>query len=372
MSVDTRAAASAPERVPEHPSPAADDPPIDGLATLSREALERFVYMVGSPRGGTTIIYRSFRLNDKVFDFPGITYFMSHVWSHRRKVHGRLLRRIFQIPTFYNERAVLESLDESHRSRLRQYIRRVFAEHDLGRMYQLYPLLYALDPNCGKDPAAARCWVDKANDVSGLFDIPKHLPQAKFVFITRDPRGAVASLRRQDVVTVGAEDSRETNFRSLISSCIYWRHMMQTLLRFARRYPDRTIFVRFEDFILGPEDTVNGILQFVIGEGMSEAALREGMSAFKHSRRHDSSARGHGIDARPMERWREMLSADEVGLVAAIAGRTARKLGYDIEPSHSAAAQITALARVRGWRDTTVFGAKLAYLGAREPFVPRR
>ncbi|MGB8276146.1 MAG: sulfotransferase [Alphaproteobacteria bacterium] len=348
------------------------DMPGLGLHTLPREALDRLVYMVGSPRGGTTVIYRAFRLSDRVFDFPGITHFMSHVWKHRNRVHDRLLQQIFKIPDFYHERQILDSLEDAKKLALRRYIRDAFASRDLGRMYQVYPLVYALDPGCAKDPARVRCWVDKANDVYGLFDIPRSMPGARFVFITRDPRGANASMRRQVGAFAGEEDEEEKSHDSLIASCIYWRHMMQTLLRFAARYPDRTRFVRYEDFMLAPEDTINGLLEFAAGESMAPEALRQGMSRFKHSVRHDPSIRETGIDTRPMTRWQQMLSDQEIELVSALTGPTARKLGYDPGPASSPLAVARAVLRLKGTRRRLIASAKLAFLEAREPLVPSR
>lgn len=343
----------------------------DMARAIPEDVLDRLVYIVGSPRGGTTIIARSFFLSDRVFTFPGFTQFTRNVWHHRKKMSPSLLRRIFRLPKYYHELRILKSLDERVRRKMERDIQDAFAAKDLGRLYKIYPRLYALDPDCAKDGARALCWSDKANDIIGLFDIARSMPKARFIFIIRDPRATIASMRGQIVMSRGEEDRPSARAAGLINSAIYWRNMMQTFLRFARRYPERTMFVRYEDFVDDPEETINRLLEFGAGERMSGEALSAGFAHFKHGRKHDRSATGFGIDSRPVDRWRRMLSEEEVYLVAALTARTGRKLGYDIG-SAGIAPVVKALRRIESRRTRAVTAAKLAYLGARALIVPRR
>jgi hypothetical protein len=248
-----------------------------------------------------------------------------------------------------------------------------FATRHLGKLYQLYPLLYSLDPACEKNGARALCWADKANDVEGLFDLPRYLPQAKFIFITRDPRAAIASMRGQVVKTRQEAGLAGRELTALFSGCTYWRNMMQTFLRFARRYPDRSMFIRYEDFVDAPEEAINRLLDFAGGDRMPEDMLQAGISQFRHKRKHDKhSATGTGIDRRPLDRWRRMLEAPEVELTTALTWRTARKLGYEIDAPRGRFTRLKSLARLKGWRTRAVSSAKLAYLEVVECFVPNR
>ena len=270
---------------------------------LSAETLERLVYLVGATRSGTTVITRSFYLSGYVLGCPNSTQFTNQVWLNRNKVGERMLRLIFKMPKFYHERQALRTLAPEDRSRIRRLIWDAFTTRHMGRMYQLYPLLYSLNPACEKNPAQALCWADKANDVEGLFDLPRYLPQAKFIFITRDPRAATASMKGQVVRTRQEAGLAGHKLTALFSACIYWRNMMQTFLRFARRYPDRSIFIRYEDFVDAPEEAINRLLDFAVGDRMPEDVLQAGISQFRHKRKHDKhSATGTGIDRRPLDR----------------------------------------------------------------------
>jgi hypothetical protein len=347
---------------------------------LTSEALERLVYLVGSPRSGTTVITRSFYLSERVFACPNPTRFTHHVWRHRNKVDGRLLTEIFKMPTFYHERRALRTLDPAERSREERRIRDAFESRHLGRMYQIYPSIYSLDPTCRRSAENAVCWADKGNDIYGLFDVARSLPQAKFIFIIRDPRATVASMKSQTVRSQGTQSSRQANLTALLASCIYWRNMMQHFLRLARRYPDRAMFLCYEDFVENPEETINRALEFATGERMSVEALQAGLSQFEHKQKHDRDAQGrkkpdqagHGIDRRPLDRWRRMLDDDEILFTTAFTWRTARKLCYEIDPPTRRFAALRAVSRLRGWRKRAVCATKLAYLELMEALVSCR
>ncbi len=337
---------------------------------LAPEVLERLIYFVGPTRGGTGIVARSFFLSDRVFAFPNYVQFTQNIWRHRWAIKPRLLHRLFKLPAFYREAQVLKLLPPEARRELQQRIRDAFAIRHLGRMYQLYPLIYSLDPACEKDPARARCWSDKANDTYGLFALPRFLPQAKFVFIARDPRAVVASAQRQSLMATGEEESATARLPALVASCIYWRNMMQTLLRFARRYPDRTMFVRYEDFVAAPEATLNHILDFAVGERVNTDTLHAGLQRFHHPRKHDRSAEGVGIDQRPLSRWRRMMSEAEIEVATAFTWRTGCKLNYDIEPVQTKMVAARAIVRLKGLRRRIIGAAKLAYLELMEQLTP--
>jgi hypothetical protein len=350
-----------------------DGAPADAAATprgLAPEVLERLIYFVGPTRGGTGIIARSFFLSDPVFSFPKYVQFTKNIWRYRWTIKPQVLHRLFKLPAFYREQEVLELLPLTARRKVQQRIRAAFAARHMGRMYQLYPLIYALDPACEKDLARVRCWADKANDTYSLFAMPRYLPKAKFVFIARDPRAVIASAQRQSLMATGEEESATARFPALVASSIYWRNMMQTLLRFAHRYPDRTMFVRYEDFVAAPETTINEILDFAVGERVSTETLHAGLQQFPHPRKHDRSAEGVGIDQRPLSRWRRMMSEAEIVMATAFTWRTGRKLGYDIGPVQGKIAAVRAVARLKGWRRRVTAAAKLAYLELMEKSTP--
>jgi hypothetical protein len=113
------------------------------------------------------------------------------------------------------------------------------------------------------------------------------------------------------------------------------------------------------------------MLAFGAGERMSADALNVGLSQFQFKRKHDPNAVGSGIDRQPLERWRKMLTADEITLLTAMTWRTARKLGYDIE-RQSVAPVMRAASQLSGRREQAATSAKFMFLELRELTVPSR
>ena len=68
---------------------------IDQLCSISEEALENLVYIVGHPRGGTKFIQNAIGIHDDVLMLPNITHFMNLVWRYRKKVDQRAFTTLF-------------------------------------------------------------------------------------------------------------------------------------------------------------------------------------------------------------------------------------------------------------------------------------
>lgn len=337
---------------------------IRAIGSLSPDALERLIYVVGSARGGTSVTKEVIGLHDNVISFHGPTQFLNHPWKHRRRLDPRLWNIIFWLPSSVRRSATRDSLAPERREAFMRHVNRVLAKRDFRELYQLYPMVRALDPDEARDPKDIVAWLDKGNDFSGVHLLPKHFPQARFVFVVRDPRGSVASLAKRI-----ADERLDTDFkveaRDVIAGAIYWRNLAQTGLRFARRYPQRTIFFRYEDMVRRPFDIVPRLYDFLGLPAVPESVLREKLDKVVYSASLDSEQTS-GLSAKPLERWRSRLSADAIDCVAEICGSTARRFGYHLsEPSRRRG--ILGLAgQMAGKRLQAVAAAKIAYLGLRE------
>jgi hypothetical protein len=300
-------------------------PKIDRIP--SPEALERFVYVVGTVRGGTSLLRDAMAVHPRLLLFPYLTHFMNHVWRYRRKIHERLLRLIIRLPSFV-EPGLESPTDPDDRAEIQAFFNRVVASRELRRMWSLYPVAYSLSPDMDKDPAEILCWGEKANDFTGMDAIARAFPRGRFVCILRDPRNAVSSMA---VRATRKEDLRSKGFADhlLLDSCIHWTHMTQRILRFASRHPGRCHVMTFEDLLTAPEETLNRIFEFLGLGAMDRQELSGRLGALNYGAS-NSAESGKGLDKRPLERWRTTLSERNLELVGQVAGATARKAGYDI------------------------------------------
>jgi len=350
------------------PRPPAPD--FSTLPTLTPEALERLVYLVGPARGGTSIINEAIGIHPEVLGLPNMSHFVNNAWNHRAKVSAKLFRAIFRLPRYFDVPELLETLSAEQAEMLeRHVVRTVNARHkDFRRLYQLYPLLYAMTAANRKDPARIVCWHDKSNDWRNIRPVARYLPEARFVFVTRDPRGSTASYADRMTKKTVRDDAAGRDVQDVIDGAVYWRIMMEQFRTFARRWPGRSLLMRFEDFMQKPESTLNRIFDFALGSPLPDDVVREGLASLGGGATNDPNELYRGISSAPLERWKDNLSEDEVSLIAAIAGDTGRKLGYPIEPEASATAILRVARRLSGVRRKTMFGAKMLYANA-VPFI---
>jgi hypothetical protein len=334
----------------------------DRIGSLSKQALERLIYVVGSARGGTTLTKNVIGMHDNVISFGGPTHFLNHPWRHRSRVEERLWRVIFWLPVRRDEARA--SLSGDRKEAYIQHLNQVLHRKDLRELYQLYPIVQALDPDETRDPGTAEAWLDKGNDFWGVDLLPRHFPQARFVFVVRDPRAAVASLAKR-IADARPDTALKVEARDVITSAIYWRNLAQKELRFARRYPSQTVFFRYEDLVMSPFTVIPRLYDFLGLSPMPEDKLRNRLDDVIYGASLDSNERGAGLSTKPLERWRKSLSSDAAELVAAICEKTAQRLGYDIAANkHHQIRDIAGL--MTGMSGRIATAAKLAYLELRE------
>jgi hypothetical protein len=308
-------------------------------------------------------------VHDEILALPGMTHFMNQVWRYRKKVHMRLLRQIFRMPGFYDESGVAQSLEEPKGRQLRQYIDEALESRDLKRMWQIYPLLYGLDKRNKKNPNEIRAWADKANDFYGVSRIASAFPEGKFIFILRDPRGAVASLAKRMAVKEAHTFEAAVDNTKVIEAAISWRWMTQRSLRFKKVHPEKSFLIKLEDFLSNPVGSLNGIFEFTIDKKVPEDILSRRLDALAYGTSHQAGVLGKGIHQEPIERWRKMLGDRQLRIVEALTGKTALKAGYLVGATKTILPSKTILKLIPGSKRKLLNIAKIAYLQAYETLI---
>jgi hypothetical protein len=301
------------------------------LGSLAPEALERMVYLVGSARGGTTVSLHLIGAHPEILGFHGPSHFINQIWRYRNVVHNRLLKVIFWANALIDREAMMGSLDEDRREIANRIYNQAFARCGFRAMHDLYPLFYALDPAREVAPDRYRAWFDKGNDANGIDDLAKYYPEAKFLFIVRDPRSAIATLAKVQAGRVGKGSTIRS--RDVLSESIYWRNFAQRCMRFAARNPERALLYSYERLVTEPADTLRAIFDFVDLSPLDEGALTGIIDGIGFGSNWGGG--GSGLKLEPIVRWRSVLPPEIVDLIAEICGPTARKLGYHIPaPTH--------------------------------------
>lgn len=343
-----------------------------GLAHLlpSPAALDRLVYLVGPARGGTSVIHAAMDANPAALVLPGVTHFLQQVWRYRNVVHDRLLRQIIQLGQAWDQEAIQARLDPAQNAEFRRIVNAAFAAKDMRSLYHLLPIAYALSPAFAKPPSQITCWHDKSNDWRHLGVLSRAFPQARFIFVVRDPRSVVLSGALRESLKAGEVVPR-LEHASVVDMALYWRLMVQRCLSFAQHQPDRSRIVRFEDFLEAPVAVLRDLFHFTVGRAPDDDAIARAISGIAGSTSNDPAARYRGVSREPLARWKSAMSADQVALVAQLTAPTARKLGYDIARAGGLIRSFRALGRGGGSRARLRGAAKIAIEEAWEPFLRR-
>ena len=309
---------------------------VESLESLSADALNRLVYVVGTARGGTTLLQRAIGLHNEILTFPGPTHFLNQVWRYRKKVNRRLLVQIFRLPGFYRENLT----GDSQKLALARFINASLNSMDLRQMWQLYPIVYGLDKENTKDVRNVCCWLDKETNAYGLEQVKRKFSSCKFVFVFRDPRGASTSMAQRTVAKTDGTFNPIISDESLIQSAIHWRFTIQRMRFFQKRNRASSFGLRFEDFLDNPSENLSGLYAFLGVNTLSQDELQERLQNIPYQQTNDYSPEmeGQGISSKPRDRWRDNINKEQEGIIWAITGKTAEKLGYSasagINPPH--------------------------------------
>ncbi len=145
-------------------------------------------------------------------------------------------------------------------------------------------------------------------------------PQARCIYVVRDPRDNFASYGRKH-----ADWSAETFAASWLRSTLAVQRGQE---RFGR---ERWAIYRYEDLVQEPEATLQQMREFL---GIEDAptlriptrngAAWQGNSMF--------AERFQSISAAPKDRWKENLSAEEAGVTALLTAPLLRHYHYEMQP----------------------------------------
>ncbi len=99
--------------------------------------------------------------------------------------------------------------------------------------------------------AGGRTWVETTPDYSRhIFSVAALFPGARFVYLHRDGRQVVDSIRRHWGW-------------SHLKSCRLWQECTQQVIEFKNRYPSRMATVRFERLFANPQKAFSDVFRFL-------------------------------------------------------------------------------------------------------------
>ena len=273
-------------------------------STDEREQGDNLIFVLGLPRTGTTLLRKILDSHSEVYA-PAETWFLLpllNLWVGKGSAEGYL-------PSQAAAAVHGHVSEEQFLACSRAFAARFYAANQ---------------------PAGVRYFVDKTPLYVNLIGtLPRLFPKARFLVITRDPRGTVWSRHTWKHIT--SRDPEE-HFKSTAEGT-------QRLATFLTEHSDRSLHVLYERLCTEPESAVPAICEW-LGLVFEPAMIHYGKHAH-HEGYGDEKTRDH---ARPhtdaMNRWKgpDGLTDAQQSRLAEICGRDLlTQLGYD-ELAHLAAA----------------------------------
>lgn len=145
-------------------------------------------------------------------------------------------------------------------------------------------------------------------------------PDTQFVNVVRDPRAAVASMRKLD--WYGG---------SVVPAAELWERSQRAADAWRKRLaPDQLLEVRYEDLVTRPSETLKELSSFL---GLSPEGVEDMLAYYEENDVPEGSVyhwRVHQpVTEASLRRWEEELSGEEVSLVESVARKRMRPYGYE-------------------------------------------
>ncbi len=317
-------------------------------------------FIVGASRSGTTMLRLLLNAHSRLFVprelkyFPRIRLAPGDVdWrgsAPDRPEMERFLRRYFN-----KRKALFEDID------LESLLDSVLSSATLDYRTPYAAAMNALAHHNGKVR-----WGEKTPANLFYCDILADMfPDARFVYIVRDPRAVVNSMNS---IRYYSDDSA-LNARNWYQSATVGFELLATSVRDAQR-----TVIRYQDLVSDPQGTLQSLMSF-LGEQYEPAML----SFYEDSKRHMPEQIRSPLVTAPVskenaEKWRSQLSNGQVAIVEHICGDAMDKFGFARESNGlSTLAKLRLPIKMAFWdRKRAANADRRAYEVAYRPFEKMR
>jgi hypothetical protein len=291
------------------------------------------IFVVGASRSGTAMM-RSILMKDPNVSLAGETHYFDDL---RPRYFGKRVSEMSQevrdkCADYFRSISVRPygmhgNPEESWFSREELLADAAAIGDDIDSIFEAYCKKFASKDN-------ATIWGEKTpRHVFRIDDILALYPQAKVICMVRDPRAVVASYRDWRTGETELDTGRQLDKErvrasyNVVLASLMWRAAANASLQARKAYgDDRVRIVRYESVIDEPDETVRDVMKW-LGLEYSDELLAVPL--------HNSSTmavdHGAGISKTPQNRWREVLSDREIGIIQKTAGPSLTETGFTHE-----------------------------------------
>ena len=303
----------------------------------------------GNARGGSTFANAAFGIHPKMMEVRWNDKTFSSFWPKRETFNDNELRQmLLRPPNYYDRELAISRIGEANVRRLEDYVADLCEQRDLGRIFCLQGILFWIMRSDLTPLDELHAWCVKANTWQGVDLVKSELPEARIIFIERDPRSTTLSLAKAHART------RRTQFDApeIVQGALDWlRNAAEFGLRL-KRHKGSSTWIRYEDLVMDSAGTLNGVYSFLGLDPLAEETVAEALSDifYKKTQAFDAKktkehAKKRGVQTEGLDRWRRELSVEQLGIVTSITAAGARHFGYDLETGRQGDSAVGAILR---------------------------
>jgi hypothetical protein len=280
--------------------------------TLTTPDLQAPVFVVGHARSGTTLLATMLGRHPKLASTPETHFFNEgrYALAPQYKLGSETVARRIQTTRLRHLEfddnqlnSVLRPAQMTDRGVITALLTAFLHRSDKGRVVEKTPV-----------------------HIRHIDDILAALPDARIIWIRRDGRACIASLRKVDWAT-----------HDIAALSRQWTRNMGFGMAALRHHPTAILTTRYEDLTTRPEQEMTRILTW-LGEAFSPSTLDASQQVTTISQAEEgwkANVRKPILSDRA-DAWRTELSPEQIATAETIMGPMLRRLGYDA-PSQSGA-----------------------------------
>ena len=279
------------------------------------------VFVVGSPRSGTTLLY------DMLMSAGGFAIYLGE-----SSIFNVVAPRFGNLGVRKNRDKMWNAWLGSRLFRASGIEPRSIESKMLENCRNAGDFLRTIMEEIARNQNARRWAGNTPEETLYLPLIKKTIPDALFIHVIRDGRDVALSLSRRRYIKPFPWKERET----AIGAAIYWQWILKKGRRIGRTFGSDYTEIRFEQLVSDPRSALNNLSSFLDHELDYDRIQRTALGSV--SQPNTSFKTQSPQEFNPVERWKKDLTADEVAKIEELIGETLIELGYglaNLETRHS-------------------------------------
>jgi hypothetical protein len=317
---------------------------------LTHRFASKLIYVVGNARGGSTFANTVFGTHPRLLEVRWNDKFFSDIWPNLSRLTDDALRqKLLRQPKYYSDERAAAQIGAENVRRLEAHVKSVCQKRDLPQLFCLQGILFWIMRGAKPPLEEIDGWCLKANTWEGVDLVKQAMPEARLIFVERDPRSTALSHAK-----VEARRRREQfTDADLVKGALSWlRNAAEFAVRL-RRYPGSYVLF-YEQLVNDPTSALNKAYQALgmapIDKVTAETAMSDlhykATTAYGEAR--SGISKPSGIQRAGLDRWRNELSAKQLQAVCALTFPGAHFFGYEMNARPGWWDVAKALARASG------------------------